>query len=585
MKEVRVIKPIENKLIRRNTIQFNKLRVAPYCRVSTGSEEQKNSYDSQLKYYNDLVKGKDEWELVDIYADEAITGTQVYKRSNFQRMINDAMNGHIDMIITKSISRFARNTLDTLKYVRMLKEKNVAIMFEKENINTLTMNGELLLVILSSMAQQESESIAGNVKIGLKMKMSRGELVGFNKCLGYDYDKETKSISINQKEAEIVKYIFDRYINGAGAFVIAKELENLGYLTIKGSKRWHEGSIRCIIKNEKYKGDVLLGKTFTVDPITHKRLSNLGESEKYYVEDHHEPIISKEIWDEAQRIRKKRYNGETGEDARRKYSKKYAFSSVMKCASCGSTYIRRTWHSKSEKEKHVWSCISRIQKGRGTCPASISITEKVLEKAFLEAYSLVVNNNKDIIEHLVKAIDEIIKSESDINLVLEEEKKLEVVKSKINKLLDLKLENNISNDIYNEKLEKLNKELLKKEKSLLQLKDVKKKEVDYKTRIKTIKDRFNSLNKMDEFDREVFDCVVEKVIIGWYNDDGIFDSNKITFIFRTGHEIAGKIDSTKMKKDVTERYEESIRNIEKKECLNAENQSSKLSSYSSDDTC
>lgn len=585
MKEVKVIKPIENKMIRRNTIKFNKLRVAPYCRVSTGSEEQKNSYDSQLQYYKDLVKGKDEWELVDIYADEAITGTQVYKRSNFQRMINDAMNGNIDMIITKSISRFARNTLDTLKYVRMLKERNVSIMFEKENINTLTMNGELLLVILSSMAQQESESIAGNVKIGLKMKMSRGELVGFNKCLGYDYDKETKSISINQKEAEIVKYIFDRYINGAGAFVIAKELENLGYLTVKGNKNWHEGSIRCIIKNEKYKGDILLGKTFTVDPITHKRLSNLGESEKYYVEDHHESIVSKEIWDEAQRIRKKRYNGETGEDARRKYSKKYAFSSIVKCGSCGSTYIRRTWHSKSEKEKHVWSCIARIQKGRGTCPASISITEEVLEKAFLEAYALVANNNKGIIENLVKVIEEVIKSENDINLVLEEEKKLETIKSKISKLLDLRLENSVNENIYNDKLNKLNKELEKREKALVQLKDVKKKEIDYKTRIKKIKDRFSSLNKIDEFDREVFECVVEKVIIGWYNDDGVFDSNKITFIFRTGHEIVGKIDSTKIKKDVSERYEESMKNIENIECLNTENEPQKLSSDSSNDTC
>ena len=170
------------------------LRVAAYCRVSTDSEDQLNSYKSQVMYYTDLIKKKHDWSLVDIYADEAITGTQVTKREDFQRMINDCMNGDIDMVITKSISRFARNTLDTLKYVRMLKEKGIAVFFEDENINTLTMDGELLLVVLSSVAQQEVENISSNVKKGLKMKMKRGELVGFQGCLGYDYHKETKKI-------------------------------------------------------------------------------------------------------------------------------------------------------------------------------------------------------------------------------------------------------------------------------------------------------------------------------------------------------------------------------------------------------
>lgn len=584
MKEVTIIKPIENKSIRRNAMQFSKLRVAPYCRVSTGSEEQKNSYESQLQYYKEMVDKKDEWELVDIYADEAISGTQVYKRSDFQRMINDAMNGHIDMIITKSISRFARNTLDTLKYVRMLKEKNVSIMFEKENINTLTMNGELLLVILSSMAQQESESIAGNVKIGLKMKMSRGELVGFNKCLGYDYDKETKSISLNHKGAEIVSHIFERYINGAGAFVIAKELKELGYLNTKGTTNWTESAIRCIIKNEKYKGDLLLGKTFTVDPITHKRLSNLGESEKYYVENHHEPIVSKEIWEEAQRIRKKRFNGETGEDSRRKYSKKHAFSSLIKCADCGSTYIRRTWHSKSEREKHVWSCITRIQKGRNNCLTSISVSEEVLEKSFLEAYTLVAHNNKEIIENLIKVIDEILKADSDISIIDSKAKKRDSVKEKIGKLLDLKLENNISDEIYNEKLDKLNDELNKLESSLLELKEVEKQEQDYKSKTKRIRERFNNLNEINEFDREVFECIVEKVLVGWYNEREEFEPNKITFVFKTGDEITGNIVSTRKTKTVLDKYEEEAKKKDNCECSNAVDDLDSMCSHSEYDT-
>ena len=181
-----------------------RLRVAAYCRVSTDSEDQLNSYKSQVAYYTELIKGNSDWTLAGIYADEAITGTQVTKREDFQRLINDCMNGDIDMIVTKSISRFARNTLDTLKYVRMLKEKGIAVFFEEENINTLTMDGELLLVILSSVAQQEVENISANVKKGLKMKMQRGELAGFQGCLGYDYHPEDKTITVNEEEAETV---------------------------------------------------------------------------------------------------------------------------------------------------------------------------------------------------------------------------------------------------------------------------------------------------------------------------------------------------------------------------------------------
>ncbi len=195
MNEVEIIKASTSIIDRGKSKKLEKrLRVAAYCRVSTNDEDQFNSYRSQVKYYTELINSKKEWTLAGIYADEAITGTQVVKREEFQRLINSCLNGEVDMVITKSISRFARNTLDTLKYVRMLKEKNVAVTFEEENINTLTMDGELLLVILSSVAQQEVENISANVKKGLKMKMQRGELVGFQGCLGYDYDKATKTL-------------------------------------------------------------------------------------------------------------------------------------------------------------------------------------------------------------------------------------------------------------------------------------------------------------------------------------------------------------------------------------------------------
>jgi len=259
MPRVDVIKAQVSATDRRRHKAVDRKRVAAYCRVSTDSEDQLNSYRSQVKYYTDKISENRDWMMAGIYADEAITGTQVAKREGFQKMINDCMDGHIDMVITKSISRFARNTLDTLKYVRMLKDKAIAVFFEDENINTLSMDGELLLVVLSSVAQQEVENISSNVKKGLAMKMSRGEIVGFAGALGYDYDPETKSLSVNEEEAKIVRYIFKRYIEGMGAHVIARELEQMGALTGRGSKTWHDTTVLGIIKNEKYKGDLLQG--------------------------------------------------------------------------------------------------------------------------------------------------------------------------------------------------------------------------------------------------------------------------------------------------------------------------------------
>ena len=305
MKDVEVIKA-HNTLSPRARTNFEKrLRVAAYCRVSTDTEDQLNSYKSQVKYYTELIKSKPEWSLAGIYADEAITGTQVKKREDFRRLINDCMNGDVDMVITKSISRFARNTLDTLKYVRMLKDKGVAVFFEEENINTLTMDGELLLVILSSVAQQEVENISTNVKKGLAMKMSRGEVIGFVGALGYDYDPQTKKMFINQEEAKIVQYIFNRYIEGMGSSVIARELDEKGIPSPKGANKWQQTTVMGIIKNEKYVGDLLQGKTFTVDPISKRRLENLGEADKYLLKDHHEAIISRETFEKAQEILRK----------------------------------------------------------------------------------------------------------------------------------------------------------------------------------------------------------------------------------------------------------------------------------------
>ena len=536
MKEVEVIKARNTLSSRTRTNLVNRMRVAAYCRVSTDSEDQLNSYKSQVEYYTDLIKGKSEWDLAGIYADEAITGTQVAKREDFQRLINDCMNGDIDMIITKSISRFARNTLDTLKYVRMLKEKNIAVFFEEENINTLTMDGELLLVILSSVAQQEVENISANVKKGLKMKMQRGELIGFQGCLGYDYHSEDKSISINEEEAEIVRYIFRRYIEGAGGSVIAQELQNLGYKTKRGSTTWPETTVIGIIKNEKYKGDILMGKTFTVDPISKRRLDNYGEEDQFYIRNHHEPIISEEMFEKAQEILKRRAKPRrlNTDGKREKFSRKYAFSCMLECGFCGGTLTRRSWHSGSEYNKLIWQCVTATKKGKKFCQDSKGIAEEIIEKAFVESYRLLCQNNKDVLDEFLARTEEALSSNNAAKQLAKIEKDISALDGKRAKLVDMRLEETIDKETYEQKYYDLTSQIELLQKERVSLQESAETENTMKRRIAEFRKTLEENEVLDTFDRYVFESIVEKVIVGGYDENGVKDPAMLTFIYKTG---------------------------------------------------
>mgnify|MGYP005958601871 CR=1 FL=1 len=431
--------------------KIERLRVAAYCRVSTDDEDQIKSYNSMVTHYTELIQNNKDWIFSGIYADKAITGTKVDKRDEFQRLIQDCMDGKIDMVIAKSLPRFARNTLDTLKYVRMLKERNIAVYFEVEKINTLK-DGEFLMTILSSVAQQEVENTSAYVKKGLKMKMKRGELVGFQGCLGYDYDIETKSISINEEGAEVVRYIFDRYVAGAGSTMIARELNEQGNLTIRGNP-WTSSSIMGIINNEKYKGDILLGKTFTVDPISKRRLENLGEEDRYYIHNHHEPIITEEQFERAQEIRNRR-NGNRKHNVipgkREKFSRQFAFSCMVECGFCGSNLSRRRWHSSSKYKKTIWQCVKSTKEGKRFCPDSKGIPEQVIEEAFVESYRMLCNDNKDVLEEFLKRTEKALGESSVEDQIHKLEKSIEKVSSKRKKLLDNYLGGVVGQDIYEE---------------------------------------------------------------------------------------------------------------------------------------
>lgn len=280
--------------------ETRKIRVAAYCRVSTDTEEQATSYQAQIAHYEEVIHRNPEWVFAGIYADDGISATSTKHREQFHQMIQDCMDGKIDMLITKSISRFARNTVDCLNYIRQLKAQNIPIYFEKESINTMDAKGEVLITIMASLAQQESESLSQNVKLGMQYRFQQGKVMVNASCfLGYDKD-ENGDLVINPEQAETVKRIYREYLEGASCQQIARGLERDGIRTARGNTRWHDSSIRLILENEKYMGDALLQKTYTVDFLKKKRIKNNGEMPQYYVEDDHEAIIPRALFLQVQ---------------------------------------------------------------------------------------------------------------------------------------------------------------------------------------------------------------------------------------------------------------------------------------------
>ncbi len=534
---VKVRKATKQTINRRKGVHLSTLRVCAYARVSTDSEEQLESYQSQVKYYTELINNNPEWQFVGVYADEAITGTQTAKRDDFNRMINDCMNGDIDLIIVKSISRFARNTVDTLTYVRALKEKGVAVMFEEESINTLTMDGELLLTILSSVAQQEVQNISEHVKLGLAMKMQRGEMVGFNGCLGYDYHKEDKTITINEKEAEAVRYIFNRYVQGAGGKIIARELKNLGYKTKRGDSNFSEHGVIGIIKNEKYKGDLLMGKTFTTDPITKRRLDNMGEADQYYTENHHEPIVSRELWDRANEILNKRKGSHSRSNGKRdKYSRQFAFSCMLKCGFCGGNLTRRTWTSRADYKKTIWQCVTATKNGKKECPYCKGVPETLIEEAFVRSYNALCTYDGEFINGFLEHVRAGLQGNDTDKELSALNKKIARLKERKSGLVDMRLDDKIDEETYNMKLAEVNTKMdeLLSQKQLL--KDKQKDQQDINKRLSEFQKVISNKEILKGFDRYVFESIIDRVIVGEKAESGEINPYKLKFIFKTGYE-------------------------------------------------
>jgi len=369
-------------------IRKQRLRVAPYCRVSTSSEEQLDSYQAQIEYYTEKIAAQQEWTMVDMFADEGKTATSTKKRKDFLRMIKACEKGKVDLIITKSVSRFCRNTLDGLDYVRRLKRMGVGVFFEKENVNTLYMDNEMILTFMMSQAQAESESMSGNIRWGHRKNFKDGKVyfhyAGF---LGYRRG-ENDLPEIDPEEAEIVRRIFSRYLIGHSVAKIIADLEADGIKTARGHKKWNDGVIRGMLQNEKYMGDALLQKTYIADLFTRQTKKNTGELPQYYVENSHPAIIDRLTFQRVQEEMARRSSLKKVSAAAKtelaKYSGKYVLTELLSCGNCGSPYRRVTW-TRPEGKKIVWRCINRLENGKKFCKDAPTLEENRIHTAVVSA--------------------------------------------------------------------------------------------------------------------------------------------------------------------------------------------------------
>ena len=397
VRKVTVIPPIAE-MQGESRIDMRPKRVAAYCRVSTDREEQEHSFETQKAMYTEMIMMKPTWQMAGIYADEGITGTVAKKRPGFMKMIEDCRKGKIDMIVTKSVSRFSRNNLDCLMYVRELKQLGIPIIFEKEGINTIQVSSELLLTLFGALSQAESESISMNVKLGIRQSLKNGNVrFSYKTFLGYRKGADGQP-EIVPEQADIVRRIYNDFLAGATYLEIAKRLTEENVPTMGGGNRWFSERIKSILKNEKYKGDALLQKTYITDPISKRVKKNNGELPMYYVENSHPAIIERRIFDRVQeeiarRAGKKKVKQTGTKTELGRYSGKYALTELLYCGECGTPYRRCTW-SRDGKKKIVWRCVSRLDYGKKYCKNSPSVEESRLHNAIAAAITKKANSEE-----------------------------------------------------------------------------------------------------------------------------------------------------------------------------------------------
>lgn len=482
-------------------------RVCAYCRVSTGSAEQKNSFEAQVQYYTRLIGEKPNWILAGIYADEARSGTKVKRRDGFLRMIQDCRKGKIDLILTKSVTRFARNTVDSINAIRMLKELGIEVYFEKERVGTLSQKSEQLLTILSSIAQGESESISTNNRWAITRRFQNGTYTISCPAYGYRND-ENGNMVIRPEEAAIVRRIFDEYLGGKGAYAIAKELQAEGIPTIRTAKSWQDSVVKGILQNPVYEGDVLYQKTYTTEGVPFIKRHNHGELPMYLVSDNHEPIISRE---EAAAVRQiyeyRRQKQSTA--AKEAYQSRYAFSSRIICGECGGTFRRQKIYIGKPYEKIQWSCyqhITDITKCRQK-----PIREDVIRQAFVKMWNRLAGHADDILLPLLAVLKAIPNDAAQEQELLTLENRIQELKQQSHWLQKVLSDGDIGSAVFIERRNRLDTELeeISRRQQFLKEQNLMEQEIAQTEYLLTVFRTRPTI--IEEFDEELFRLIVERI--------------------------------------------------------------------------
>lgn len=479
---------------------IHKIRCAAYCRVSSSSEDQLHSYAAQVKFYSEKFIGSETEELVDIYADEGISGTGTAKRTEFQRLIRDCKRGKIDRIYAKSLSRFARNTKDCLNTVRLLRELGISIHFEKENIDTAKTNDELMITVMGSLAQEESTSISQNMRWSVRKRMENGTFEPSS--VPYGYIKKGGKLVVEPSDAKIVKMIYDWYLSGMGLSKIANELNSRGVPPIIRGSKWYTFPVKYILKNERYVGDMLLQKYYSTDTMPYKKIANKGERNKYLIIGSHEAIISKEDFYRVQHLfaeREKKYYNED--------RNKSVFSSVIKCGNCVASFKR-----KNDKGKYYWVCRNHDENS-GTCDMK-QIPEITIKQAFVSLCNKLILHYREILLPLRRSLQELnMRRFSGNAKLIDIHKNIADIKEQRHVLSRLRKKGFMDEKKYNEKLTELESQLARQER---ELKKTAKADNEDDT-LEQLDILIDCIEKQDaiitEFDEELFSSIIERIIV------------------------------------------------------------------------
>lgn len=506
-KNVKTIEPVRQKVLKELR---PKKKVCAYCRVSTDSTKQHTSYVAQTEYYQQYIQSREDWEYAGIFADEAKTATKVKSRDEFLRMIKECEKGNIDMIITKSVTRFARNTVDSIETIRKLKALGVAVYFEKENINTMSEQSEQMLTILSSIAQGESESISTNSRWGIQKRFQDGSYnIG---CVAYGYTKDEKGeLVIKEDEAEIVSRIFNEYLNGKGSYLIAKGLNSDNIPTIRNGEKWNDSVIKEILQNPIYEGELLMQKTYTTEGVPFTRKRNKGELPMYSIKENHPPIITQQ---QAERVREiySYRRIQRGVDDSGKYQNRYEFSSKIICKECGSTFRRQKIYIGKPYEKIQWCCITHIENSK-QCQLK-AVREDIIKNAYLTMWNKLVSNYSEILYPLLESLRNLRMSKEQEEQIFELNNKITELTEQSHILSRVVQKGYIDSAIFMEKQTALNIQIeeYKKLRNVLLDNNGFEKEIEGTNRLLQLI-RYNPVI-MEEYQEELFIHTVDKVLIG-----------------------------------------------------------------------